>query len=82
MGVGSMTRPYRPCNGSEGEWFESRFCDRCKHDAEYRADDTKEGCQILALALCFGIDDPAYPPQWVEDNDGSNPRCIAFEAMG
>lgn len=76
-----VTKPYRPCNGSEGEWFSSRFCDRCQHDAEYRnTDGEKGGCPILANALCFDIDHADYPKEWVEDDDGANPRCLVFEA--
>lgn len=73
-----MPRPYRPSNGSEGEWFQARFCDQCARDAEYRQ--TQEnGCEILANALCFGGDESGFPNEWVEDDDGQNQRCTAFE---
>lgn len=73
-----MTKPYRPCNGSEGEWFENRFCYQCERDRAYR-EDRGDSCPIFGSALAFGIGDEHYPAEWVEDDDGSNPRCTAFE---
>jgi hypothetical protein len=76
----SNTRPYRPCNSDEGAWFEGKFCDLCKRDAAYRRDpDHGDSCPILASVLALSIDDPNYPKEWVEDVDGKNPRCTAFE---
>lgn len=72
-------KPYRPCNGSEGEWFESRFCDRCERDRDYRENDG-DSCPILGNALAFDIGEQGYPKEWIEDDNGENPRCTAFEA--
>ena len=73
-----MTQPYRPSNGSEGEWFENRFCGQCEKDRAWRERE-ECGCDILGNALAFDIGEEGYPPEWVADDDGSNPRCTAFE---
>ncbi len=76
-----MTRPYRPSNGSEGEGFQSSFCDICERDRAFRDsgyDDAALGCKILANALAFDIKSPEFPKEWVEDDDGGNSRCTAF----
>lgn len=72
-----MTKPYRPSNGSEGEWFQSKFCDLCRFDAKYRrTQDGKDGCKILANVYAYNIDHPDYPKEWIEDDGG--PRCTKF----
>lgn len=73
-----MTRPWRPSNGTEGAMFEERWCVRCKHDAEWW-ERMENPCEIHNAALAFQIGDPRYPKEWVCDDDGSNPRCLAFE---
>jgi hypothetical protein len=65
--------PYRPSNGSEGEWFRSMFCDRC-------ALDKNEDCEILAKTFYLDVDDPEYPKEWVADEKYENPTCTAFTA--
>jgi hypothetical protein len=71
---------YRPGNGSEGEWFDSKWCSRCKRDAEYRERD-ENGCGILAKALMYDIGDPGYPTEWTFNRD-NDPICAAFEPIG
>lgn len=61
----SDTRPYRPSNGTDGEWFMGRFCYRCCRD------DEDNPCEILGNTLA-GL--PAV--EWVQDDRG--PRCTAF----
>jgi len=74
-----MTKPYRPSNGTEGEMFFCAWCDRCKHDAAFRRNpDSGRGCALIANSMAYNIGDPEYPKQWVEDDDGSNPRCTKF----
>lgn len=71
-----MPRPYMPSNGTEGCAFEARFCERCLRDKECR-EKQSGGCDILMNALC------AIPPaEWIQDDDGDNPRCTAFEPEG
>ena len=69
-------RPYRPSNGTEGDDFKARFCDRCeKFGTE---DDT---CKIWINVLFYDRDDPEYPKEWVEDDDdqyGETARCTSF----
>jgi len=76
-----MTRPYRPSNGTEGMAFTDAFCDRCERDARYRKTDNPEyACKILSATLIHDIGDKDYPKEWIQDDDGSNPRCTAFQA--
>lgn len=69
-----MSKPYRPANGTEGDFFMEDFCYRCKHDSE------DNPCEILGLTFWYSIGDPKYPGEiWIVDDDGlSNPRCTAF----
>ena len=75
--VANATRPYRPHNAAEGIWFMSQFCDQCKRDAAYQAGEG-DSCPIVAATMSLDQDDPAYPPEWIED---PNPCCTAFEAL-
>lgn len=72
--AGTSSRPdrYFPSNGTEGALFIRRWCERCERDAAYRAGDTGNGCQILAVAMCG--DEPA---EWIYK--GGEPACAAFE---
>lgn len=65
-----MSKPYRPSNGTEGEFF---YCDWCAKCARENEDDH---CEILTRSMVFSIGDDEYPVEWVEDEDG--PRCTAF----
>lgn len=77
-GVVAVTKPYRPSNGTEGMDFMAQFCDRCRRDANY--DNGKgPGCQILAASMAYQFGESGYPPEWIEDEQGS--RCTAFEPM-
>jgi len=76
-----MTKPYRPSNGTEGDYFMADFCNKCAREAAYRRDpDANDCCDILVMTFAVGIDDPAYPKEWVTDDKG--PRCTAFELEG
>jgi hypothetical protein len=72
-----MTKPYRPSNGTEGEFFHAEFCYRCARYGD--PDGPIEPCRIQLNAMVHHTDEPEYPKEWVEDSDGSNPRCTAFE---
>lgn len=65
-----MSEPYRPSNGDAGDAFIAKFCEKCARDGE------DNPCFILGRALGHNIDDPDYPPEWVQDEQG--PRCTAF----
>lgn len=80
----SAGKPYRPSNGTEGDMFQARWCDRCTRDAAFRQawdmDETPadDGCEILANTMCFATDDPEYPREWQYSTKGQ-PLCTAFE---
>ena len=90
-----MTKPYRPSNGTEAMMFDDVFCSRCIHDKAYRdggMEDGELGCKILADTLCYDVEDPEYPKQWVWDGlepDGNlliigaehGARCTEFEEI-
>lgn len=71
-----MSEPYRPSNGTEGEMFEARFCDRCANDTDLSP------CPIVTAAWCFSIGDGGYPAEWITDDYDTAPpksaRCTAF----
>lgn len=70
-----MTRPFRPSNGTGGDIFMAGFCNRCIH----MLDDGRPPCDILGRSLGYSIGDPEYPAEWIEDDDGSNASCTAFQ---
>lgn len=73
-------RPYRPSNGSEGDYFIADWCARC---LKYRTDDERDEseCDILTRSFWYDLGDKEYPTEWIVDDDGlSNPRCTAFES--
>ena len=70
-------QPYRPSNGTEGELFKAQFCDRCQLD-NFNHDTGEGGCGILVRSMCFDIDHPKYPAEWLFGGDGK-PTCAAFE---
>lgn len=75
-------QPYRPSSGTEGACFFEAWCCRCARDKAMREGcdidecDDNEKCQIIADTMCYDIDDPKYPKEWIEDESG--PRCTAF----
>ncbi len=77
-----QTKKYRPSNGTEGDIFEDRFCNRCKREAKFRrTEDGSDGCSILMKVMAYAVDDPKYPAEWIvnlHDPYGSTARCTAF----
>lgn len=71
--MSDATRPYRPANGSEGDWFMQRQCFRCERDS------VTDPCRIQGDSFAYDIGDPRYPAEWVQGAGGANPRCTAFE---
>lgn len=63
---------YRPSNGAEGDWFFSRWCDRCARN--------EGGCLIAEATMLFRVTDAEYPPEWRTDA-ASGPRCTDFEPV-
>lgn len=71
---------YKPKTYKENLAFDDGFCNRCVHDANFRKSEGKrEGCEILAAVLVEKVDSDDYPPEWISDEDGSNPRCTNFK---
>ena len=64
-------RAYRPSNGSEGIVFEGEFCEKCEHEMK---------CGIYLDVMRLDVDDPNYPKEWVQDDEGGNEKCTAFTA--
>ena len=58
-------RPYRPSNGTEGEFFYDDWCARCERERAFRGGDTAAGCPIFTATLVLAADDPDYPREWV-----------------
>ena len=85
-----LTRPYRPSNGTEGDYFEERFCGRCERDRKWRESEGKtEGCEIHVMMLAYDERNTACPEEWVEDVDDTSSyappktaRCTAFIEEG
>jgi len=69
---------YCPSNGSEGDWFETKFCHTCEHDRGFREKGIDAiSCDILTRALALFIDDTGYPKEWTYDKD-EKPTCTAY----
>ena len=66
---------YRPANGSEGDYFMSKWCDRCSKDDM----ENNVMCPIIGQTMAFDVDEPGYPKEWQYGEDGK-PLCTAFEA--
>lgn len=71
-------KPYRPSNGTDGCIFEDAFCNRCQKDVPPDPDHGRDlgECQIHNDAL-LGL----KPTEWVQEDDGTRPRCTAFEPI-
>lgn len=77
--------PYRPCNGSEGEYFHAMWCEECERDKSMNGTVYREGreetdddwCEILGRS--FRSDEPL--PEWVYGKNGQ-PCCTAFAPLG
>lgn len=78
------TYPYRPANGTEGDFFMERFCYRCKRDEKFQKTmDAEDGCTIIAASMMFEPKESGYPKEWIADDACGleNPRCTALEKI-
>jgi len=66
---------YQPSNGSEGDWFESKFCMQCLHTNPDPMG--KKQCKIWCRAICYRPGDPEYPREWQYQND--KPVCTNWQ---
>jgi hypothetical protein len=71
-------KQYCPCNGTEGQLFQDEFCCKCQEDADYDEETFDGGCDILFRALSCPPDDPEFPDEWTQEDDGSDRQCTAF----
>lgn len=77
--------PYRPCNGTEGEYFHAMWCEECARDKamngtvflEGREETEDDWCEILGRS--FRSDEPL--PEWVYGDD-RQPTCTQFVPLG
>ncbi len=70
---------YRPSNGTEGIYFQERWCDHCKADKAFRDSgyEDGDGCPILAATMGYDITHPKYPREWQWQK--GEPICTAFD---
>lgn len=74
---------YMPSNGSEGSWFEDKYCMRCVHtNPDPRG---KKQCEIWCMAIMSDFGSAEYPKEWQYMDDV--PVCTAhkewdWEVMG
>lgn len=67
-----MSKPYRPSNGTEGDFFIEVQCGGCVK---------RKTCRIPRLTMLYDEAHPLYPKEWVSDDDGQNLRCTAREIL-
>jgi hypothetical protein len=70
---------YRPSNGTEGEMFMSRWCDRCA------LDEGRGGtCDRVMRAMAYKPNEIAYPREWRIRwlERGFEAWCEAFVPLG
>ncbi|MGU3475709.1 hypothetical protein [Methylobacterium sp. D48H] len=66
-------QPYRPSNGSEGEYFAAVWCSGCSRRHGFAG----QGCMIFVASMAHGINEPGYPEEWQYGADGQ-PGCTGF----
>lgn len=69
------SRKYRPSNGTEGMWFEDKFCMNC-----INCDPNPEGkkqCKIMMRAFMYDINEDKYPKEWIYD-ENDKPTCTEW----
>lgn len=73
-------KPFRPSSGTEGDVFQSLYCNRCAKDWISAPGSVANYCGLVADSMRFEVDDPQYPAAWVHNADGS-PCCMEFVPM-
>lgn len=87
MCVEKAGKPYRPCNGTEGDYFMGNWCANCERDygmsrgLPLEECDEDQVCDIIARTFGLHEDDPKYPTEWQFGKDGQ-PCCTAFVEVG
>lgn len=71
-------KKYQPSNGTEGEIFMDKFCNRCKREKfTHTLNDDDAKCPILTQTMVVSVQDEQYPTEWIYD-EHDNPTCTAF----
>ena len=68
-------KPYKPSNGTEGEYFMSEHCYQCIHDNP--DPDKNPKCELLLASMCFDMNEKGYPKEWCYNEEG-RPTCTKF----
>jgi len=70
-------KKYRPSNGTEGDWFEHKYCGYCVH--QHPDPEQGKNCDIAMRAFCF--DENGWPTctkwkkwDWGNDGDPNDPE--------
>lgn len=72
-------QPYRPSNGSEGDFFMEEYCMRCFHERYlHTMKDNSKKCEILSGMMIYDTADPEYPKELVYD-ENDNPVCTKWK---
>jgi hypothetical protein len=58
--------------------FMDSFCEHCQHDNMVEGEHQRH-CTIIPATMMLYIGDPEYPAEWIQDDDGSNPRCTKYK---
>jgi hypothetical protein len=76
----SIAKPYRPSGPAEFDAFTDCWCDRCRHESEFRRTDCEaSACSIAIAATLHQLGSPQYPPEWISEPGTTAGRCTAFE---
>jgi hypothetical protein len=67
-----MAKRYMPANGTEGDRFESVWCERCTRGASVREAVSDDACSIWMAAILGDS-----PEEW--QTDGKREWCVAFD---
>ena len=73
-----MTKPYLPPTCAAAASFMTAFCENCT-----KPTGADRYCPILSagmMAALYAVG--TQPKEWVSEDDGSCPRCTAFEMVG
>lgn len=68
-------KSYRPSSGTEGMWFEEKFCMNCLHCNP--DPDGKKQCDIMFNAFFYETNEEKYPKEWIYD-ENDQPTCTAW----
>tara|TARA_R100001591_G_scaffold61433_2_gene70892 strand:+ start:461 stop:757 length:297 start_codon:yes stop_codon:yes gene_type:complete len=66
---------YRPGSGSEGIWFEEKWCAHC---TKQPLNPSKGGCLLLLHMMCYDTSEEGYPQEIQLINN--KPVCLGFKS--